>query len=300
MRFYKQKFLMCFNMKDLEIYKNYSLKNLSTFKIGGNADFVFICHTSKSLLSCVRYCKKHNIKFKIIGLGANLLFSDERYKGAIIVNKTNNIEFEKSSVTADSGTSVGNLINKCYLRNLSGLENLAGIPATVGGAVVNNLGSFNTTISEFIDMVEAVDLTNLNRLSFNKNECDFNYRHSIFQTNKYLILKVKFNLNEDSQSLIRDRITTAIHKKVSTQPLNYPSAGSVFKRGEIIPAKVIDELGLKGVRIGDAEISTKHSGFIVNLGNATSEDVKNLIDLINDKVKEKFNTTLTPEIEFVE
>lgn len=291
---------MCFNMKDLEIYKNYSLKNLSTFKIGGNADLVFVCHTNNSILSCVRYCKRHKIKFKIIGLGANLLFSDDGYKGAIIVNKTNNIKFENFSVTADSGVSVGNLINKCYLRNLSGLENLAGIPATVGGAVVNNLGAFNTTISEFIDWVEAVDLTNLNRLSFNKNECDFNYRHSIFQDNKYLILKVKFTLNKDSQSQIHDRITTAIHKKVSTQPLNYPNAGSIFKRGEIIPAKVIDELGLKGVRVGDAEISTKHSGFIVNLSNATSEDVKSLIDLINDKVKEKFNTTLTPEIEFVE
>lgn len=291
---------MFFNMKDLEIYKNYSLKNLSTFKIGGNADLVFVCHTSKVLLSCVRYCKRHNIKFKIIGLGANLLFSDAGYKGAIIVNKTNNISFENSSVVADSGVVMSNLINKCYLRNLSGLENLAGIPATVGGAVFNNLGAFNSSVSDFVKLVEVVDLNNFKKLSFNKNECGFDYRHSVFQDNKYLILKVKFNLNEDSQSLIHDRIVSAINKKVSTQPLDYPSAGSVFKRGEIIPAKVIDELGLKGVSVGDAQISTKHSGFIINLGCAKSDDVKSLINLINNKVKKEFNTTLAPEIEFVE
>lgn len=291
---------MCFNMKNLEIYKNYSLKNLSTFKIGGNADLVFICHTTKAMLSCIKYCKTHNIKFKVIGLGANLLFDDCGFKGAIIVNKTNNINFENTSVTADSGVTVSNLISKCYLRNLSGFENLSGIPATVGGAVVNNLGAFNTSLADYVNFIEAVDLSNLSKITLNANECNFAYRNSIFQTGKFVILKVKFNLSEDSKNNIHDRIVNAINKKVSTQPLNYPSAGSVFKRGDIVPAKVIDELGLKGTTIGNAQISKKHSGFIINLGSATSNDVKQLINLIKEKVKKEYNKALTTEIEFVE
>lgn len=288
-------------MKDIEIYKNYSLKNLSTFKIGGECKFAFICYSTKAIISSIKYCKTHKIPFKIIGLGANLLFNDNGYNGAIIVNKSNNIEFLNSEVLADSGVNVSNLINKCYLRSLSGLENLAGIPATIGGGVVNNLGAFNTELSEFVDYVSVVDLNNPNKIINLPNKaCDFGYRHSIFQNNQYAILKVKLNLKQDEKSLIHERIVNAIKTKTQSQPLNYPSAGSVFKRSNIIPAKLIDQLGLKGKVIGRAKISDKHAGFIVNLDNASSEDVKNLISFIKTEIEKAYNQQLETEIEFVD
>ena len=140
-------------MKDIQIYKNKSLKDFCTFKIGGKAKYVYICNTTTALISTIKHCKKKGIKFKVIGLGANLLFSDDGYDGAIIVNRTNKILFRKNNVYADSGLNVTNLIQKCYLRSLSGLENLSGIPATTGGGVVNNLGAFGSTLSDFIDFI---------------------------------------------------------------------------------------------------------------------------------------------------
>ncbi|MBQ9795763.1 MAG: UDP-N-acetylmuramate dehydrogenase, partial [Clostridia bacterium] len=175
------------------------------------------------------------------------------------------------------------------------------IPSTVGGAVVNSLGAFDTNFSDFVEYVECYhknDLTKKLRLS--NEECKFGYRTSLFKKGDYIITRVKLRLFEDDKTLIQQRIQEAIKKKKFTQPLDYPSAGSVFKRGNIIPAKVIDELGLKGTKIGGAEISTKHAGFIINTNSATSKDVKELISLIQEKVKTATNEQLETEIEFVE
>lgn len=288
-------------MNNVENLSNSSLKNYCTFKIGGSAKYVFICFNKASIINVCEYCKQHNIKFKVIGLGANLLFSDEGFNGAIIVNKTNKILFRGNSVYAESGVSVSQLINACSNKNLGGLENLAGIPSTVGGAVVNNLGAFGTEFCEFIDFVEVFDKTNTFKLKkLKKDNCNFSYRNSIFKNDKYVITKVKLNLIPKQKTLIKQLIVDTIKRKIESQPLNYPSAGSIFKRGNIIPAKVIDELGLKRTRIGDAEISTKHAGFIVNLGSATSKDVKDLISLIQNAVFDKYGEKLEPEIEFVD
>ena len=288
-------------MDDIEILKNQSLKDFCTFKIGGKAKYVYICNTTIALISAIRHCKKKGIKFKVIGLGANLLFSDDGYNGAIIVNRTNKVLFRNNNVYADGGVNVTNLIQKCYLRSLSGLENLSGIPATTGGGVVNNLGAFGSTLSNFIDYVKVIDTNNPDKVyKLKKEDCKFDYRHSIFQNSDLVVLRVKFVLQKEQKSLIQQRITSAIEKKTSTQPINFPSAGSVFKRSDIIPAKVIDEVGLKGLIVGNAQISKKHAGFIVNLGGATSQDVKGLISIIKYKVKDVYNKDLQPEIEFVD
>ena len=288
-------------MKDVDILENISLKDFCTFKIGGIAKFVYICNTTSALISVIKQCKKKNIKFKVIGLGANILFSDKGYDGAIIINRTNNLIFRKNSVYADSGINVTNLIKKCYIRSLGGLENLSGIPATIGGAVVNNLGAFGSSFDEFIDYVKVVDINNPDKiLKLNKKDCNFDYRHSIFQNSDLVVLRVKLVLNNENQTLIQKRISSAIEKKISTQPLNLPSAGSVFKRTDIIPAKIIDELGLKGLTVGNAQISKKHAGFIINLGGATCKDVKGLISIIKYRVHETTGKTLEPEIEIVE
>ena len=318
-----------------EILKDVCLKDFCTFKIGGKAKFLFVATKIEDLIDVCLFAKLHNIKYKIIGLGANLLFDDLGYNGLIIVNKTNKICFalgdpstplrmtakdnsnchseqtkcveeshkrsDKCFVLVDSGVNVTNLIMKCCERSLCGFECLAGIPSTVGGAVVNSLGAFDTSFSDYVEWVECYhksDLTKKLRLS--KDECKFSYRSSLFKCGNYIITKVKLRLFEDDKTLIQKRIKEAVEKKKSTQPLDKPSAGSVFKRSNIIPAKVIDELGLKGTKIGGAEISTKHAGFIVNSNFATSKDVKQLITLIQEKVKSATNEDLTPEIEFVE
>ena len=288
-------------MDNFEFEKGVSLKDFCTFHIGGKAKFLFVTEDTTTLIKVCSYAKSHNIKYKIIGLGANLLFDDLGYNGLIIVNKTNEILFRKNSVYTSSGVNVTSLIMKCYIRSLSGIERLAGIPSTVGGAVVNSLGAFNTNFCDFVEYVECYHKSDLTKkLKLTNEQCKFGYRTSLFKNGEYIITKVKLRLYEDDKTLIQQRIKEAIEKKTETQPLGVPSAGSIFKRRNIIPAKVIDELGLKGTKIGGAEISTKHAGFIVNTNSATSKDVKNLISLIQEKVKTVTNEYLTPEIEFVE
>lgn len=281
--------------------KDVDLKNFCTFHIGGKAKFLFVATDTNSLINVCSYAKAHNIKYKIIGLGANLLFDDKGFDGLIIVNKTNEILFRKNNVFVSSGFNVTNLIMKCCLRSLCGFERLAGIPSTIGGAVVNSLGAFDCNFSDYVEWVECYHKNDLTKkLKLSHEECKFGYRTSLFKQGEYIITKVKLKLFEDDKTLIQKRIKEAVEKKKSTQPLDQYSAGSVFKRGNIIPAKVIDELGLKGTKIGGAEISTKHAGFIINSHSATSEDVKKLISLIQERVKSTTNENLEREIEFVE
>lgn len=293
-------FLMT-NLKNIEVKKDVDLKNFCTFKIGGKAKFLYIVKNNTQLIDVCKYLKLHNIKYKIIGLGANLLFDDNGFNGAIIVNKSNKILFKNNSALVDGGVNITGLIMKCCLRSLSGFEALSGIPSTIGGGITNNVGAFNCSIADFVEYVECYSKKNLNKkLILTNADCQFNYRNSIFKSNDYIITKAKLNFKTDNPTLIKQRIMQFVEKKKSTQPLNYPSAGSIFKRGNIIPAKVIDELGLKGTRIGGAEISTKHAGFIVNTNSATSNDVKDLITLIKEKVYKATNEKLELEIELVE
>ena len=290
-----------FLMDNFEFETNVDLKDFCTFKIGGKAKFLFVAKDPTSLINVCLFAKTHNIKYKIIGMGANLLFDDLGYNGLIIVNKTSEISFRKNSVYCSSGVNVTNLIMKCYLRSLCGFECLSGIPSTVGGAVVNSLGAFETNFCDFVEYVECYYKKNLTKkLKLNRDECKFSYRSSLFKNGEYIITRVKLKLNYDDKTLIKQRIDNAIKKKTETQPLGVASAGSAFKRSDIIPAKVIDELGLKGTKIGGAEISTKHAGFIVNNTNATSKNVKDLIKLIQENVKSATNEEIEPEIEFVE
>ena len=284
----------------VKILRNADLKNFCTFRIGGSADFVFIVENTFSLVEICKFCKANNIKFKVIGLGANLLFADNGYRGAIIVNRCNNVKIFGKNVYADSGVRVGQLIQKCISKHLCGLENLAGIPSTVGGAVVNSLGAYTTNFYDYVDYVICYDTYKNKFVKLKAVDCEFGYRTSAFKHNNLLILRVKLKLKHDKPLNISTRMQQAITNKKNSQPLNKASAGSVFKRSEIIPAKVIDELNLKGTRVGDAEISTKHAGFIVNLNSATSNDVKTLITFIKNKVKEKTEVDLETEIEFVD
>lgn len=333
----------------MEKYLCKSLKQFCTFKIGGNAKWVFVVHSLRQLKQSVAWCMQNNTKFKVIGFGANLLFDDAGFDGAIIVNKANNIKIFGQKIVAASGTSVAELINRVKQKSLSGLEFFAGIPSTLGGALTNNLGAWGQDIANLVVWVKGfyIDTANINSqmqtpgvtshnakgtqiptqiainnanndlnssLSNGKNKkikfktiklkqnlCGFEYRNSLFKTKQnFIITKAKLCLNHQSKATIQANLTAALNKKAATQPIDKPSAGSVFKRTHIMPAKLIDECGLKGKTIGKAQISTKHAGFIVNLGNATSQDVKTLIKQIEDKIYSKYGIPLEREIEFVQ
>lgn len=278
-----------------------NLKDFCTFRIGGKAHDIYIVYNELDLYKVCYDCYSHNIKYKVIGLGANLLFDDLGYNGTIIVNKTSETKFEKDKVSVSSGANLTKLIQKCFVRGLGGFECLSGIPATVGGAIVNNVGAFECEISEIVESVDCIDIkANFKPITLTQDECKFGYRDSIFKKNDYIITGAKLKVFEQDKAKIKDEMNRAIEKKNSTQPLYFPSAGSVFKRGEIIPSKVIDEFGLKGLHVGDAQISTKHAGFIVNTGNATSSNVKMLVHKIEHLVQSRLGIHLEREIEFVD
>lgn len=287
-------------MKKLEFYTNISLKNFCTFKIGGHAKYLFVAHTLNQLKSAIVWCKRKNVKFKVIGLGANLLFDDLGFDGAIIVNKANKIKIFGGNVWAFSGTTVAELILATKQHSLTGFENFAGIPSTVGGGIVNNLGAWGFDFGQNVEYVKLIDLKTLKTTKLKKQQCKFDYRSSVFKNGDFVVLSAKFNLKKATKTEIENNLKTAITKKSASQPTDKPSAGSVFKRTSIIPAKLIDELGLKGKTIGGAQISTKHAGFIVNIGSATSKDVKNLIDLIENEIYLHYSATPIKEIEYVD
>ncbi len=286
--------------KDCIYIKDANLKDYCTFKIGGQAKHLYITYTNTALLEVCNYCNVHNIKYKIIGDGSNLLFDDKGYNGAIIVNRTKKLRFVDNFVYADGGTNIGEIIQKSTQRNLSGFEYFAGIPSSVAGGIVNSLGAFDKQISDLVEYVICYKKNNLKkRIILKKVDCHFEYRNSLFKHEDYVITRVKFKLTRDDKTKIFERMKSCLNKKISTQPVDNHSAGSVFKRSTLIPAKIIDELGLKGKNIGDAQISVKHAGFIINNANARSKDVQQLIDYINDCVYRQFKQKFDLEIEYI-
>jgi len=288
-------------MTNYQLIKNADLKDFCTFHIGGKAKFLYIVYSNPQLLDVCKHCNKHNIKYKIIGLGANLLFDDLGFDGAIIVNKCNDITIKNTTVWVDAGVNLTSLILTLKQHGLGGFEALCGIPSTIGGGVVNNVGAFGVELGEFVKTAEVRKKDDISTpLFLNNLDCKFAYRDSIFKHEDYIITRVLLQLQQKDICNIEKNIDKSISSKTATQPLNEYSAGSIFKRSNIIPAKIIDDLGLKGLSIGNAQISQKHSGFIVNNGYATAQNVKDLISFIQNQVYLQTNEKIELEIEFVE
>ncbi|MBR1988333.1 MAG: UDP-N-acetylmuramate dehydrogenase [Clostridia bacterium] len=287
-------------IKKIEYRKNQDLRNYCTFRIGGIAKHLYIAKSKQNLIDLINYCTENKKNFKVIGLGANLLFDFKQTNKIIIVNRSNRFIKKDNSIYVSSGMNLSEFISKCASLELSGMSDLAGIPATIGGAIVNNVGAFNSSISDYIDYVVAINKNNPSKIiKIPKTDCKFGYRKSIFQSGDFVILSAKFSLPHETKNRISKDIIYAIKRKNSSQPLDFPSAGSIFKRGKIIPAKAIDELGLKGLKIGGAMISPKHAGYIINTGNATSKDVIELINLIEKRIFDTKNVQIEREIEIV-
>ena len=289
-------------INDIGDYKeNENMSEHTTYKVGGPCRFFVQPKSIEKLVLLINLLKENNIRFKIIGNGSNLIFSSKLYDGVIInLSKLNEVEINDTTVKVMAGYSLIKLSNLCANNNLAGIEFASGIPGCIGGAIYMNAGAYNSDMSSIIQDVTFLD-EDLNIKTLEPKDLDFGYRHSIFMDKKYTILYANIKLNKGKKSEIIELMNVRRQRRIESQPLEYPSAGSVFRNPgpDIYSGKLIEDLGLKGYSIGGAKVSEKHANFIVNYNNATAEDIKKLIDLIIEKVKEKYNITLRVEQEFV-
>lgn len=282
------------------IFIDEPMKKHTSFKVGGPADFLILPTSFQQVKDCIVLCKRNNIPYYIIGNGSNLLVKDAGIRGAVIkFCRLKNIRLEENKLIVDSGTALTSVCNFALRHNLGGLEFACGIPGSVGGAVTMNAGAYNGEISQVIESAKVID-KNGEIITLTKEELELDYRMSAIQKYEYIVLEVTFRLHNGEYDKIRNRIVDLNKRRREKQPLEYPSAGSTFKRPEgYFAAKLIDDTGLKGATIGGAQVSEKHSGFIVNKGNATAKDILNLIEFVQEKVKGKFGIDLHTEVRII-
>ena len=276
---------------------NEPMKKHTTFKIGGPADIFIKVNDTEELKFVLNLAKNENLPINIIGNGSNVLVKDKGIRGIVLkLNFNEIIKEDKDILNIGAGVLLSKLARFAMEEEHTGIEFASGIPGSFGGAIYMNSGAYGNEIADKIILTTYID-ENLEIKTITKEEQEFSYRKSIFQKNNWIILGGKIKLEKGNKEEIKRKIEEYSKTRKEKQPLNMPNAGSIFKRGEgFITAKLIDECGLKGYQIGDAQISTLHAGFIVNKGNATAKDILKLIEYTQEKVKEKFNVNIEPEI----
>ena len=271
----------------------------TTFKVGGNADIFVKVNEIEELKYVLQIIKQYNIPMYIIGNGSNLLVKDNGIRGIVLSIELDNLEISEDIITVGAGVKLIALAHKCAKCGLTGLEFASGIPGTIGGAVRMNAGAYGDEISSKIIETKYMDIDG-NIYTINNEQHEFSYRNSVFTKNKNIILETKLKLEKGDETQIKSKMEELKKSREEKQPLEYFSAGSTFKRGtDFITSKLIDEAGLKGFNIGDAEVSTKHAGFIINKGNAKAKDILEVIQYVKTKVKEKFGKDIELEIEII-
>ncbi len=274
------------------------MKKHTTFKIGGPADVFIDCENSDEVVLAIRLCKENKLPWMILGNGSNLLVSDDGIEGAVIHigNKMNKIEVKENRIIAEAGALLSLVSNAALKASLSGLEFAAGIPGTFGGGIYMNAGAYGGELCNVIKFVTYIDEDgNLKKEA--AEDLDFSYRHSKFSDKNYAILSAELELVPGEASKIKETMTELNKRRCEKQPLEYPSAGSTFKRPEgYFAGKLIQDSGLMGYSVGGAMVSEKHAGFIINTGDAKASDVLELISFIKKTVFEKFGVMLEPEV----
>ena len=288
------------NIKGITVEENALLNNLNTYKIASKAKYLIKVDTIESLIELLKYLKENKIKFFILGAGSNVIL-DEYFDGAIIKLKgLNYVHIKDNLVTTGAGTMMVKLATTTVNNNLTGLEWAINIPGTIGGSINGNAGAYNSEI--FDNLVKVKVLTpKLEVKEMLKKDFTYSYRHTNIKEKKLIVLEATFKLAKGDKKTSEEIIKDRWHRRKTTQPLEMPSAGSVFRNPENDYAgRLIEEAGLKGKTIGGAQISLKHANFIVNIGGATSKDIKNLIELIRKEVKNQFNVDLILEQEIID
>lgn len=299
---------------------NKSLKKLTTFKVGGNAKYFLEISNIEELQNCIKYCNKNNIDFLVLGWGSNVLISDDGFDGLIIKIKNSDIKLENNIFYVGAGLMLNNFLQFSIDKGCVGAEFLAGIPGTIGGAIYGNAGVFDTNICDIVESVLCID-KNGEIIEMQKKDCKFSYRNSIFKENKYIIYSAKIVLQMGDVNVSKELIANQILERNKKQPLEYPSAGSFFKniklnhglknnlldlnisifeKSGIVPAGfLIEQAGLKGLRLGGAMISEKHANFLINYEESTASDIYNLSKKVQKLIFEKYKIKLEPEVQFI-
>lgn len=310
-----------------QIHMNEPMSKHTTFKVGGNADIFVIIKNFDELRHVIKIAKRNAIHMTIIGNGSNILVKDNGIRGIVVKIEFEEIKIEKKAdnaiVTVGAGVKLMALAQELMNNSISGFEFAAGIPGTIGGAVKMNAGAYGKEMKDIIISTKCLDLKRYNMLASKSNiddieveeiikksdepdlielsneEQEFTYRDSIFSNKRYVILETKLNLNFGDKNEIKAKMDEQLKIRKEKQP-NLPSAGSTFKRGEdYITSKLIDECGLKGYKIGGAQVSEKHAGFIVNSEEATAQDIIELIDYVKKVVYEKTGKAIKLEVEIL-
>lgn len=280
---------------------DYPMKQITSFRIGGNADLAVYPADTKAFAFALTAAKENGVPFIVIGNGSNTLASDKGFRGVVFVTTDmRKVTIEGEYLTSGCGCLLGSVGTNASTAGLSGAEFANGIPGTVGGAVYMNAGAYGGQMSDIVVRTECYDLDSGEFLTLDNAAQNFSYRHSIFMEKNYIVLSVTLKLTKADPDSIRAKMNEYLRCRREKQPLEYPSAGSVFKRPEgHFAGKLIEDAGLKGTQVGGAMVSPKHAGFIVNTGDATAGDVLALIGIIRDKVHALYGVTLECEVRFV-
>lgn len=284
----------------IEVRFNEAMSLHTSFRIGGPADLFFLPHDMAELAAALRFCRDEEIPYVLLGNGSNLLVSDDGYRGAVLSTTGHLCEIrrEGNDLTAGAGAALNLLAHRARKESLTGLEFSYGIPASVGGAVFMNAGAYGGEMKDVVTEVFYLDPKRDFALSAAPAEqAEFSYRHSLFHENGGIITGARFSLQEGDAGEIRRVMEETMAKRKAKQPLEYPSAGSTFKRPKgAYAAALIDKCGLKGFRSGGAAVSEKHAGFIINAGGATASDVLRLAELVRERVLRETGFELEMEI----
>ncbi|MBS4803574.1 MAG: UDP-N-acetylmuramate dehydrogenase [Clostridium sp.] len=276
------------------------MKNYVHFRVGGPADILLIPENKDQVVKTIEICKNNNIPYFVVGNGSNLLVRDGGIKGVVIkFNEVKNITVQGEVIEAECGAMLKDVSNEALNNSLTGFEFACGIPGTIGGAVFMNAGAYDGEIAHVIESAEVID-NNGEIKVLSKDELELGYRSSVVMKKNYIVLSARFKLKHGEVRKIKEIVEDLTNKRESKQPLEYPSAGSTFKRPVgYYAGKLIQDAGLKGYVIGGAAVSEKHSGFVINKSNATAKDILDLIAHIQNEVKDKFDVELHPEVRII-
>ena len=279
-----------------------SLKKYTTYNVGGKASVIVYPKNVDCLIKLLKVIKEENVKYKVLGKGSNVLFSSKKFNGIIIkLDEFDQIKFlSRNKIRVGAGYSLIKLCMLACKKGLAGLEFAAGIPGNIGGAVYMNAGAYKSDMGYVVQNVKVLT-PELKIITLENKEMNFHYRTSFLQTHPgYICLEVTLKLQKGKKELIEEVIKERKQRRLASQPLEYPSAGSVFRNPEgMFAGQLIEELGLKGMKKGGAMVSEKHANFIINYKNATGEDIKELIEYVHDEVLKKYNVDRKVEQELV-
>lgn len=290
------------NLKDYGlVLEMENLNKYTSFHIGGPAKALVFPRDEKSLIEIIKICKSENLKYIVLGNCTNVLVSDRGYDGVVIMlkNVLDNIDINEDTIEAGAGATLRSVANTALSYSLTGFEFAHGIPGSVGGGVIMNAGAYDGELKDIVESVRVLD-DNLNIIELSNEDMNFSYRTSVAQENNYIVLSAKFKLVKGDSIKIKEKMDDLWNRRVTKQPLEWPSAGSTFRRPKgYFAGKLIDDSGLRGFTHGNASISDKHCGFVINKGGATAREVRETIETVQKIVKDNYGVELKREVKYI-